>query len=113
MIARFMQAVEGGELEGLMNLLAEDVTLWSDGGGKVASATRPLHGREVVAKFFLGLSRRAPQDMRVRLDTVNGRSAIVLRDGQGDSMGVITLDVAGGHIQAFRIIRNPDKLTHI
>jgi RNA polymerase sigma-70 factor, ECF subfamily len=109
---RFMQAIGMGDLEGLTNLLAEDVTVWSDGGGKVQAATRPIYGREAVAKFVMGLRRFANSNTRIEVTEVNGEAAIIIRDND-QPMYVITLETGDGRIQAFRSVGNPDKLRHI
>lgn len=111
-LGSFMQAVGEGRIDALMNLLAGGVRLVSDGGGKAASATRPLHGAAVVAKFFLGLQRRAPENFYVRVAEVNGQPAIIMHEGEA-VVGVITAEVGAGQIQNFYIVRNPDKLRRL
>ncbi len=69
---RFLAATAGGDLNALMELLAPDVTLWTDGGGKVRQATRPVTGASRVAAWFAGVSSRPyqgvlPADMQVEL----------------------------------------------
>lgn len=111
MLMRFLEAVQVGELEGLTSLLAEDVTAWSDGGGKARAALRPLYGRDKVARLFLGLRRFEPTEgVRVDIQDVNGAAAIVVRAQNGQPIMVITLEVGDGLIRAFRNILNPDKL---
>src|SRR6185503_11756907 len=62
MVGRFMEACLAGDMDGLMSLLAEDVTVWSDGGGKVAAAARqPIQGRYEVARGLIGILSRAPE----------------------------------------------------
>ena len=112
LLGKFIQAVSEGELEGLTNLLAETVTLWSDGGGKVQSATKPVHGAIRVAQFFLGLRRFAPEHYTLEIETVNGNPAIIMREENSPSF-VLTIEVSESKITAFRVIRNPDKLTKI
>jgi RNA polymerase sigma-70 factor (ECF subfamily) len=110
---QFLQAVIVGDLDGLTNLLAEDVTMWSDGGGKVRAATRPLYGRERVATFFLSTRRFAQAEMRVEVAQVNGKDAVILRDGEGSPLYVYTFETDAGRVQAIRIVGNPDKLRHL
>lgn len=110
---RFLQAVGVGDLEGLTNLLAAEVTVWSDGGGKAQAATRPIEGREAVLKFLLGIHRKAPSDIRLDVMPVNGQEALIIRSGSGQPLYVFTLEVGDGQIQAFRVVGNPDKLRHI
>src|SRR5579864_6503681 len=82
MLDDFMQAVTTGETAALMNLLAEHVTFWADGGGKVkGAATRKVSGREAVARFTLGWRRFWPEDARVESVEVNGQAALIVRSG--------------------------------
>lgn len=110
-LTRFLRAIQVGELEGLMSLLAEEVTSVSDGGGKAHAATRPLHGRERVARFFLGIRRFAPSEgVDVSIEEVNGEPAIILRRISGVPIAVLTVEIDDGVIRALRNILNPDKL---
>ena len=109
----YFQAVQTGEMTPLMNLLAEDVTLWADGGGKVKQAAlRPIHGRDAVARFSLGTKRFWPENSRIEPGEVNGQAALIIRAGE-KAFAVFTIDVEQGQIQAIRIIANPDKLARI
>jgi RNA polymerase sigma-70 factor (ECF subfamily) len=114
MVMRFLQAIQGGELSALQSLLAEDVTIWSDGGGKIAAATRPIHGREAAAKFIAGLVR---QSIKVKTTAeiviLNGRESIVVRNAASKLQTVLILESDGTHLTALRFIRNPDKLRHL
>jgi RNA polymerase sigma-70 factor, ECF subfamily len=115
LLERFLAAAEEGDLEGLERLLAEDATLYSDGGGKAIAARLPIHGAGRVARFMAGVTRlrhrRGEFDMR--LVSVNGQPGRVLR-GQGDEIwDVLSVDVLDGRIQTVRIMRNPEKLTHL
>jgi RNA polymerase sigma-70 factor, ECF subfamily len=106
---RFLDACTGGDLNQMMELLAPDVTAWTDGGGKVQAALRPLQGADHVARWLLGVLSRTEAEMGVRFVDVNGQPGMVLLlDGRPDAVGV--LDVADGRITALRLIRNPDKL---
>ncbi len=113
-IARFVEAANAGEMDGLMNLLAEDVMLWTDGGGKArGAATRPLHGREAVATFLLATTRLVDVEA-TSLDTaeINGEPGVIIRE-YGKPLVVMTFEVGGGKIRALRIVGNPDKLTRV
>ena len=114
MLTGFFQAVQAGEMTTLMNMLAEDVTLWADGGGHVkGAATRPVIGREAVARFTLGANRRfLPEGSYVEMAEVNGQAALIIRT-EGRAYLVITIDVEADHIQAIRLIANPEKLVHV
>jgi RNA polymerase sigma-70 factor, ECF subfamily len=113
LISGFVQAVEQGEMTTLKNLLAEEVTLWADGGGKIKQAAlRPITGRDVVARFSLGTKRFLPANARMEIAEVNGEPAMVVRSGS-QALFVLSIEVEAGHIQAIRIIANPEKLARI
>jgi RNA polymerase sigma-70 factor (ECF subfamily) len=109
----FFTAAQGGDMNALTGMLAEDVTLWADGGGKVkGAATRPVSGREAVARFILGTRRLLPEGARGEFEEVNGSTALVIHVGDQPFL-VLTIEVAQGQIQALRIIGNPEKLTRV
>ena len=115
LLSGYFQAIETGEMTPLMNLLSENVTLWADGGGKVkGAATRPLTGREAVARFSVGARQRfvPPAGSHVEMDVVNGEPALVIRVG-AQAVFVLSIEVEQGRIQAIRIIANPEKLTRV
>ena len=97
----------------LMDVLAEDVTLWADSGGKVkGAANRPLAGRPEVLRFGMGTRRFLPEGYRMELAEVNGQPAMIIRDGDRAFL-VFTIEVEAGRIQTIRAIGNPEKLAHI
>ena len=111
--ARFIQAVEEGQLTGLIELLADDVTLWADSGGKVYGAIyKPLQGREAVAKFVLTSPRRVMGPYQTEVTEVNGEAALVLRTGEEIRL-IVTISSDGEKVTAIRVIGNPDKLKWI
>ena len=113
MIGRFMEAWIAADIDSLMNLLAEDVTVWSDSGGKVpGAARRPVQGRDKVAQGIIGLLSRAPEDTTLEMIEANGLSALLLRI-KGQIVSVTTLEVEGDFIRAIRNVANPDKLAHL
>jgi RNA polymerase sigma-70 factor (ECF subfamily) len=109
----FIQALEVGEVDGLARLLAEDVTVWTDGGGKVYAALRPVEGRATAATFLLGTRRLAPEGARWQVAQVNGKRALIVRAPGDTIVVVINLEIAGGLIRALHIVGNPDKLKKI
>lgn len=110
---QFLRAAEQGELDGLMQLLADDVELWVDGGGKASGAvTRPLHGREAVAAFVLRSGRNAAPGFWAELAEVNGELAVVLRNNDEVRL-VLSIGIEQGRVQVVRAIRNPDKLEEL
>jgi RNA polymerase sigma-70 factor (TIGR02957 family) len=112
---RFLQAVEQGDLSGLEALLAHDVELTADGGGKVPALARILRGRSRVARTLIDWARlgaRLPGGS-LRPVEVNGGPAALYLDAQQRLLGVVALEVAGGQVTSISVIVNPDKLTRL
>ena len=113
MVGRFMDACLAGDMHGLMSLLAEDVTAWSDSGGKVSGALRhPVYGRDKVARVVIAFIAHAPEGTTVELIEVNGLPALLTKI-QGHIAAVLTLEVEADVIRAVRTVANPDKLAHV
>ncbi|GAA1577777.1 RNA polymerase sigma-70 factor [Actinomadura kijaniata] len=108
--ARFLEACSGGDLNAVMELLAPDVTVWSDGGGKVTAARRPLHGRDHAARWLLGvLAKPVSAGVALRGATINGEPGILV--AMGDTpIGALTFTLADGAIRDLCLQLNPDKL---
>jgi len=112
LVTKLFSAMQQGDSDGFAALLAEDVELRSDGGGKASAATQPLHGREKVMRFFLGLYNKRPPNSSVELTEINGAPAWVVRvDGKIDN--VMNFEVGEQGIVAIHIVRNPEKLQHL
>jgi RNA polymerase sigma-70 factor (TIGR02957 family) len=112
---RFFRAAEQGDLAGLEALLASDVELTGDGGGKAPALARTLRGRSRVARALINWGRLADRAPRVSLRPVqiNGGPGALYLDGQQQLIGVVALDITGGQIQGINAIVNPDKLAHL
>ncbi len=112
---RFFAAVRDGDLGGLEALLAHDVMLTGDGGGKVPALARSLHGRNRVARTLLNWTKRTARipGASIRPVEVNGAPGALLLDGEDRLLGVLALEIAGGQIQGVRSIVNPQKLEHL
>jgi RNA polymerase sigma-70 factor (ECF subfamily) len=112
---RFLAATAGGDINDLMLVLAPDVTLWTDGGGKVRQALRPILGAERVAQWLGGVASRPyegvhPADMTVEVCDLNGGPGLVIR-GAGRVLGTISLELdEEGRIVTVHNVANPDKL---
>jgi RNA polymerase sigma-70 factor (TIGR02957 family) len=112
---RFFEAAEQGDLAGLEALLAHDVQLTGDGGGKAPALARTVRGRSRVAGMlsrWLSLGSRA-MGLRIRTVEVNGTLGALFLDGRQQLVGVMALDIAGGEITAISTVANPDKLRHL
>ncbi|WP_309059114.1 nuclear transport factor 2 family protein [Streptomyces sp.] len=113
---RFVRAALGGDTTALMEILAPDVTVWTDGGGKrKPAALRPAHGRDKAARPLGGYaSGRGPRDLELRHRRVNGDDAAVLfRAGSPFAAVVLDLTPDGGQVCGVYVVADPDKLTHV
>ncbi|WP_328890982.1 RNA polymerase sigma-70 factor [Streptomyces sp. NBC_00316] len=115
---RFFAAATGGDVNALMELLSPDVTLWTDGGGKVRQALRPFVGAPTVAAWFAAIGTVTyqgiePADMNAELVEINGGPG-VLFSGSGRVIATVTFDFdADGRIASIHNVANPDKLQAI
>jgi RNA polymerase sigma-70 factor (TIGR02957 family) len=111
---RFFAAVEGGDLDALLRVLAPDVVFTGDGGGKAQAVAAPTVGAQRVSRFLAGLFRRA-RTLRgsFRLVEVNGQPGAIGYDEQGRVVNVLALEIADGMVVAIRAVVNPDKLGHL
>ncbi|GAB2692771.1 RNA polymerase sigma-70 factor [Nocardia thraciensis] len=107
---KFMAAAHGGDVNALMELLAPDVTLWNDGGGKVTAARRPLHGPDHVARWMLGaMAKPTSAGAYMAPATINCELGLLVLVGD-HPIGALTYDIVGGRVLNIRFQVNPDKL---
>ena len=108
-LEEFMNTVTNGDIHGLMAVLDDDVTWWSDGGGMPRTAKKPIHGAEKVARFALNLVRLAPEGIVTKPAEINGAPGLILYlDDKPYS--TISFDIVGNQIVTIRAVVNPDKL---
>jgi RNA polymerase sigma-70 factor (ECF subfamily) len=111
---RFFSAARDGDLSALEHLLAGDVVLQGDGGGKVPALARAINGREHVARTLGAWWRQGGRlGGSARLVDVNDQPGVLLLDGDGRPVGVMALEIVEGVVIAIRSIVNPDKLRHL
>src|SRR6516162_1238727 len=111
---RFFEAAAGGDMDALLGMLAPDVVVHGDGGGKAQAIAAPLHGRQPAARLLVGLFRRVRAiGASIQLAWVNGQPGAVMYDAEGRVLSVLELEVADGVVQAIRGVVNPDKLGHL
>jgi len=115
--ARFLAAAVGGDIEGLLEVLAPDVTLTTDGGGRVRAALRPIRGAAKVARALAGIAGRPYQglevgEMTIEHAEINGEPGAFMMSG-GRVVAAGTFTVVGGRIAAIQLVTNPEKLDAI
>lgn len=110
---RFFEAVGAGKTDGLVHLLAADVVLYTDGGGKGPAFPQPIRGLEHVLRIFSGYRPVALGAVEQLFAEINGQPGVVFVDAEARSVALIALDIADDRVIAVRSISNPDKLRHL
>jgi RNA polymerase sigma-70 factor (ECF subfamily) len=111
---RFLAAAQDGDTDALVELLAADVVVYGDGGGKAPSWTQPVVGPERVAKLMAGTFAQARGvGASAQLTQLNGQPGIRFADADGKIGAVMSLEIVDGVIQTIRGVTNPDKLGHL
>ncbi len=111
---RFFAAVEVGDTDALADLLAADVVMYGDGGGKAPARRSPVRGAVAAARLLVGLGRRVRDNhMVMTMVDVNGKPGAIAHDEAGDIVAVLSLDIVEGRVHALRAVVNPDKLAHL
>nr|WP_232381155.1 RNA polymerase sigma factor SigJ [Paenibacillus tianjinensis] len=113
LVLRFLHAAATGDMDGLFALLSEDIVLYSDGGGKVSAAVKPIISSQRVLAFIQGLLTKGGGAGGVRLVKVNGQLGFVLSNPSEPFPTVVSLAFRDGRVQQIYLIRNPDKLRHL
>ena len=112
-VMRFFAAASGGRIQDLMDVLAPDVVLVSDGGGKASAALRPVSGPEKVARLMLGLAEKYGTGVQPLFLELNGLTAVAFREADGAVTTVFQVHVENGLVRGVYAVRNPDKLVHL
>jgi len=114
LVERFFAAAERGDLAALEEMLAADVVVYGDGGGKAPSWPKPIYGRERVAKLIAGTLKQVKEfGVTLRAAHINGQPGVVFLDDEDRIGAVMSVDVADGLVQTIRGVTNPDKLEHL
>ena len=113
LLARLLAAVEAGDQDRLLALLAPDAALISDGGGRVRAARNVIHGADRVARFLLGVTRKQAGPLRDQLVVINGAAGVLRRRGSEVHSTLSIASDASGAIHAVYVTLNPDKLRRI
>ena len=112
LVQRFIEACLTGELKDLLALLTNDAVLYTDGGGRVRSALRPIRSADHISRFFFGIRRRGLAGAQAEFVRVNGEPGVMLlrRDGL---VSVLAFGTAGDRVRAIYMVNNPDKLQRL
>lgn len=109
MTSEFITACATGNMDGLLHLLAEDIVVYSDGGGVVQAARNPIYGSQKAARFLFGTMAKASQSFAVKVSRINGQPGL-LAYMNGQPFLSLVLDMRGGNIQNIFMVVNPAKL---
>ena len=117
LLTAFGAATQSGDLNALTQLLASDVRVVTDGGGKVRSALKAIDGADRAAQFLVEVTRKRPDawwrdDFTVRFAIINGLPGVVVQAPEG-AVQTTAFEIEGGVIRAIYVVRNPDKLRHL
>jgi RNA polymerase sigma-70 factor, ECF subfamily len=106
---QFLAACAGGDLKALLDVLADDVVVWTDGGGKAKAAPKPVLGAAKAARFLLAVARGTPEETEVIEAALNGQPGLLALYG-GSAVSAVVLDITEGQVDGVMVIANPDKL---
>lgn len=113
LLERFVKATSNGDMEGLLNLLTDDIVLHTDGGGKAIAVPNKVRGAEKVTRAILSASRKIlPTNLVRRIAEINGEPGVISYLDR-KPFSVVTLDAFEGHIRAIYIVTNPEKLSRL
>jgi RNA polymerase sigma-70 factor, ECF subfamily len=108
-VRQFLEACATGDMQSFLAVLTEDAVLYSDGGGKVRAALKPIYSAEFIGRFYLGIRHRSFAGARVEIVRVNGKVGSIMRRADGSAL-VTAFAFEGDRIKSVYIVSNPDKL---
>jgi RNA polymerase sigma-70 factor (ECF subfamily) len=109
---RFVVACTTGDIASLMDLVADDVVVWTDGGGLARAARHPIYGADKSARFLAAVAQTVPDDAAATYALVNGQPGVLIAAG-GEVFTALALDVIDGVIVGVRVVSNPEKLSRL
>ena len=113
LVSAFVAATTAGDLHALTQLLASDVRVVTDGGGKVTAALNVIEGADRAARFLVGAARKGwRDDYRLRFGTINGLAGVII-DAPAGPVQTTAFEIEDGVVMAIYVVRNPDKLHHL
>jgi RNA polymerase sigma-70 factor, ECF subfamily len=110
--SQFLAACATGDLQALMSVLAGDVVVWTDGGGKARAARNPIYGADKAARFLTATAQSLPSAANVRIARINGQPGAIITES-GHVISAIVLDIRSHQVTGVRIVANPDKLARL
>lgn len=110
--SQFLTACATGDLQALMSMLADDIVVWTDGGGKARAARNPIHGACKAARFLIGTAKGVPASAHISLARLNGQPGAIITESGRVTMAIV-LDILHHQVTGVRIIINPDKLRRL
>lgn len=114
LVKTFIEAVQQGDLSEIESMLADEAILYSDGGGKVTAARKPVAGADKIAKFLVGIQKKGLKDADwwIEFKDINGEPGMIIWF-EGEIYNVWTFHVENREIQSIYVVLNPDKLVHL
>ncbi|MBM7567857.1 RNA polymerase sigma-70 factor [Paenibacillus sacheonensis] len=113
LVLRFLHATATGDMEGLFAMLADDIVLYNDGGGKVFAAVKPIVSSRRALAFIQGILSKDNGLGRMRMVKINGQLGVVLSSPSESYPTIVSLELRDGRVQRIYILRNPDKMQHL
>lgn len=113
LLTGFLTACAAGDVASLTKLLADDVVLRSDGGGRVTAALKPIYGPDRVARFSIGVAKKGAGEYVLELVSINGELGAILKDALRNVTSTLTVSVHDDHITDVWIVNNPEKLSRL